>query len=51
MRGVQRRVGRPETTSRKSGGPPLVVIAFEDGDGLLRDALTKAPLVPPWECG
>ncbi len=46
MRSSARRLRRLERAVCKSGRPPLVV-AFEDGDGVLHDPLTGTPLVPP----
>ncbi len=46
MRSTARRLARLERATSKSGPPPLVV-AMDDGDGVLCDPLTGAPLVPP----
>ncbi len=46
MRTTQRRVERLEQAAGGTGHPALVV-AMDAGDGVLRDPLTGAPLVPP----
>ncbi len=46
MRSTARRAGRLERVAGKTGHLVLVV-ATDDGDGVLHDPLTGTPLVPP----